>query len=255
MPTPPRPLLQAALTALALLSSVTVAGSTPAAANAIAPTGTVPLFNARDLAGWTTVVKAGETPDPETWTVAGGVLKCSGKPNGYIRTDQSYKNYRLTLEWRWTGPDLPADNQGRPRMRNSGVLLHVSGPDNVWPKSVEAQLMQGNAGDIYDIGGVGFAELTAAREKAVAAAGTDAEAAQRARNLRRIARNQASSEKPVGEWNRYEIICSGDTLTLRVNGVEQNRATKLGASEGPIALQSEGAAIEFRNITLEPLRR
>lgn len=42
-------------------------------------------------------------------------------------------------------------------------------------------------------------------------------------------------------------------MTLRVNGVEQNRATKIGATDGHIALQSESAAIEFRNVKLTPL--
>jgi hypothetical protein len=223
------------------------------ASDAVAPSAPTTLFNGRDLTGWTQVVKAGETADSGTWTVADGVLRCSGKPTGYIRTDGSYRNYRLTLEWRWSGPDLPADNQGRPRMRNSGVLLHASGPDTVWPRSIEAQLMQTNAGDIYDIGSVGFAELLAVREKAVAAAGADAEAVKRAQAQRKVARSQSSSEKPVGEWNTYEITCAGDTVTLRVNGVEQNRATKLGATAGHIALQSEGAAIEFRNVRLTPL--
>lgn len=211
------------------------------------------LFNGRDLAGWIQVVKAGETPDSGTWSVADGVMRCTGKPAGYIRTEGRYNNYKLTLEWRWTGPDLPADNQGRPRMRNSGVLVHISGPDTVWPRSIEAQLMQTNAGDIYDIGNVGFAELLAVREKAVAAAGADAEAVKRAQGQRKVARAKDSSEKPVGGWNTYEITCSGDTVTLRVNGVEQNRATKLGATGGHIALQSEGAAIEFRNVRLTPL--
>jgi hypothetical protein len=213
----------------------------------------VALFNGRDLAGWTQVVKAGETPDPSTWSVADGVMRCTGKPAGYIRTEGSYKNYRLTLEWRWSGPDLPPNAQGQPRMRNSGVLVHISGPDTVWPRSVEAQLMQTNAGDIYDIGNVGFAELLVVREKAVATAGADAEAVKRAQAQRRVPKAGASSEKPVGEWNTYEITCSGDTMTLRVNGVEQNRATKIGATEGHIALQSEGAAIEFRNVRLTPL--
>lgn len=223
------------------------------AAEAVAPAAARSLFNGRDLAGWTQVVKAGETPDPGTWTVADGVLKCSGQPTGYLRTDGSHKDYQLTLEWRWTGPDLAADNQGRPRMRNSGVLVHVSGPDTVWPRSIEAQLMQTNAGDLYDIGNVGFAELLAVREKAVAAAGADTEAVKRAQGQRKVARHQPTSEQPVGEWNTYVITCAGDTVTLRVNGVEQNRATKLGATGGHIALQSEGAAIEFRSLRLTPL--
>ena len=223
------------------------------AADPVAPAKSIELLNGNDLSGWIQIVRTGDAADPGTWTVAGGVLKCSGKPNGYIRTEGRYQNYKLTLEWRWTGPDLPADNQGRPRMRNSGVLLHASGPDTVWPKSIEAQLMQTNAGDIYDIGNVGFAELLALREKAVAAAGTDAEAVKRAQGQRKVARAKDSYEKPVGEWNTYEITCAGDTVTLHVNGVDQNRATKLGATAGHIALQSEGAPIEFRNVKLTPL--
>jgi hypothetical protein len=237
-----------------LLSAPLLFVSALCAAEAVTPSAPITLFNGKDLAGWTTVVKAGETADPGTWTVADGVIKCTGRPAGYIRTEGSYKNYKLTVEWRWSGPDLPADAQGRPRMRNSGVLFHAAGGVDVWPKSIEAQLMQTNAGDIYDIGNVGFAELAAVREKAVAAAGADAEAAKRAQGQRRVPRSQPTSEKPAGEWNTYEITCSGDTVTLRVNGVDQNRATKLGVTEGHIALQSEGAPIEFRNVKLTPLK-
>lgn len=224
------------------------------AAEAVAPTAPTNIFNGRDLSGWTKIVKQGESAEAGTWTVADGVIRCTGQPFGYIRTEGRYKNYRLTVEWRWTGPDLPPDKQGRLRMRNSGVLLHIGGADAVWPRSVEAQLMQTNAGDIFDIGNVGFAELAVVRQKAVAAAGADAEAAKRAQAQRRVPRTQAPSEKAIGEWNTYEIICAGDTMTLLVNGVEQNRATQMGVTEGHIALQSEGAPVEFRNVRLTPLK-
>jgi hypothetical protein len=223
------------------------------ASDAVAPTAPIELFNGHDLAGWTQVVRPGDKPDPGTWAVADGAIKCSGQPAGYLRTKGRYKNYRLTLQWRWTGPDLPPDALGRPRLRNSGVLLHAAGGVDVWPLSLEAQLQQTNAGDIYAIGGVETAEIVAAREQAVTAAGSDAEALKRAQGLRRAPRAKDSSEKPVGEWNTYEIICAGDTITLLVNGVAQNRATKAGVSEGHIALQSEGAAIEFRHVRLTPL--
>ena len=42
----------------------------------------------------------------------------------------------------------------------------------------------------------------------------------------------ASAERPTGEWNTYDIICAGDTVTLRVNGVEQNRATGVTLTSG-----------------------
>ena len=113
--------------------------------------------------------------------------------------------------------------------------------------------METNAGDIYIIGGAETAEHLAAQTKALAAAGTDEAARKRASGNRRLPRQHDSSEKTGGEWNTYEIICSGDTVTLFVNGVQQNRVTKVSVTEGFIALQSEGAPIEFRNIKLAPL--
>ena len=56
-----------------------------------------PLFNGKDLSGWTAVLQD-EGADPKaTWSVADGVLHCTGKPAGYIRTDKPYRDYKLTL--------------------------------------------------------------------------------------------------------------------------------------------------------------
>jgi hypothetical protein len=61
-------------------------------------------------------------------------------------------------------------------------------------------------------------------------------------------------EKPLGEWNRYEITCKGDTIELKVNGVKVNEGSRAERTKGKIALQSEGAPISFRNIKLTPIR-
>lgn len=220
-------------------------------AEAPVPDQTVLLFNGRDLSGWVPVAKDGPPP-AGTWQVAGGVIRCTGNPNGYLRTKGRYGNYRLTVEWRWSGP-APVESDGRRRSRNSGVLLHVQPPDTVWPKSLEAQLMESNAGDFFVIGGVETTEHARGIEQAVAAAGADVKAVENARRNRRIPKANASSEKPPGEWNTYEIVCAGDTVTVHVNGVEQNRATGVTVHEGHIGLQSEGAPIEFRNVSLESL--
>ena len=62
-----------------------------------------------------------------------------------------------------------------------------------------------------------------------------------------------SNEKPVGEWNRLEVTCEGNTIEIMVNGLLQNRGTEASVSEGNICLQSEGKDIEFRNVLLTPL--
>ena len=70
------------------------------------------------------------------------------------------------------------------------------------------------------------------------------------RNVRKL---KDSTEKPIGEWNAYDIICKDDWLVVLVNGKLQNIATKCSIKSGKICLQSEGAPIEFRNIYIEPL--
>ena len=42
----------------------------------------------------------------------------------------------------------------------------------------------------------------------------------------------------------------GDTLVSTLNGVVRNRVKGLTVRKGAIALQSEGGAVEFRNLTV-----
>jgi hypothetical protein len=210
------------------------------------------LFNGTDLSGWVPVYRE-KVDAPPTWQVMDGIIHCSGFPHGYLRTEQRFRNYRLTLQWRWM-PSPPLQTpEGRPRSRNSGVLLHMQLPDEVWPRSLEAQLMENNAGDFYVIGGVEFREHSQARQSAVETAGGDEILRQRALNNRRLPKQEASSENTFSHWNTYEIICRGDTVTLWVNGVLQNRATGVSVNDGYICLQSEGAPLQFRRVKIEPL--
>jgi hypothetical protein len=70
---------------------------------------------------------------------------------------------------------------------------------------------------------------------------------------RRVIKLKDSSEKPLGQWNAYDIICKDDWVVVLVNGVLQNIATKSTLTSGKICLQSEGTPVEFRNIYIEPL--
>ena len=183
----------------------------------------VTLFNGRDLTGWQFVLRD-QSVDPATvWSVSDGVIHCTGRPSGYMRTVDDYADYKLHVEWRW--PE---------RVGNSGVLVHMSLPDNVWPRSIEAQLNWGDAGDLWVIGGAEFAEHVEP-------------------STRRTPKRARSSENPVGEWNTYEIICLGNTMKVYVNGRLQNEATEMTISSGKICLQSEGRPVEFRNVYLEQL--
>lgn len=196
----------------------------------------VRLFNGEDLGGWTSYLWDAEakrqdtaTPASAVWSVEDGVLICKGNPNGYLRTSEEYENYRLTLEWRWAA----GSTRG-----NSGVLVHTTTPNALgeWPKSVEVQLRQFNAGDLWVVG-------TTLKVPDVEARRFD----------RRYANLTSGSEKPAGEWNLMEILCDGDAIQVWVNGDLVNHATDVSATKGGIALQSEGALIQFRNIVLSPL--
>ncbi|OPZ03690.1 MAG: hypothetical protein BWZ10_03275 [candidate division BRC1 bacterium ADurb.BinA364] len=192
------------------------------------------LWNGRDFEGWTFYLnppKSGEAVDPmNVWSIRDGAIHCLGAPNGYMRTLADYTNYKLHVEWRWV-PDPE-----RAKGRNSGVLLHMSEPEAIWPKSIEAQLMAGNAGDFFVIGGTTVKELDPGPEG----------------KNRRVAKMGESAEKEIGEWNEYDILCKGDTIEVRVNGELKNRGTQASVQAGKICLQSEGAPIEFRNVYIEP---
>jgi hypothetical protein len=184
------------------------------------------LFNGTDLSGWEPIVpdasKEGIEP-AAVWSVKDGVLICKGTPPGYIRTKDKHTNFILRLQWRF--------NPQTKKAGNSGVLFRMTGEDKVWPKSLEAQLMSGNAGDFYGIGGFKYSGDST-------------------RQKDRHTPRTHSAERPVGEWNEYEIIVNKGEVILNVNGEELNRATGVEEVPGFIGLQSEGVEIQFRDIRI-----
>ncbi len=189
------------------------------------PQGWAKLFNGKDLSGWTCYLNDPKVKMDEVWSVRGAVLVCKGSPIGYLKSTKKYKDFVLRVEWRW-----PKGSKGG----NSGVLIRAVGPDKVWPKSIEAQLASGHAGDFWKIGGFAMKSDPARTRGA---------------NVKKM----KFAEKPIGEWNRYEIVADGANVTLKVNGQVVNRAWDCAELSGWICLQSEGAEIHFRNIELKPL--
>ena len=161
---------------------------------------------------------------PDTLKIADGEIRISGKPNGYFATKESYKNYDLKFEWMYERPsDLESDAKFR---GNSGLLIHIQMPHKVWPKCVEVQLLNPQAGAILPLGG------------------TKCE-----RTLDKEAQKQAI--KPVGQWNQEEVTCQGGTIVCKINGIEVSRGTGCTIESGPIGWQSEGAPIRLRNVMIK----
>ena len=195
------------------------------------PSGTVVLFDGSDISAWTCRLDCPAAKLEEVWQIKHGVLVCTGKTVGYLGTREDFENYRLTMDWRWA----PGTQGG-----NSGLLVHsamAGAPAGPWPKSFEVQLKTGDAGDVYTN----------------AAALTVSDKPERLRG-RRAENLLDGAENPIGQWNRLEVTCRGDTIEVQVNGRAVNKAENLSIQRGFLALQSEGAEIHFRNIRLERLK-
>ncbi|HVS71413.1 MAG TPA: DUF1080 domain-containing protein [Phycisphaerae bacterium] len=210
----------------------------PTSEGAITPKEPTMLFNGKDLTGWkifqgatarvpaTAPASQPAADAPKIWSITDGVLTLNTTKPGYLVTDHAYANYKLHVEWRWAKEAATRSN--------SGVLLHVQGPPAIWPACYEAQLENGNAGQVVG-------------------QGLDIPDAPMQNKRKRAARFPGVNEKPFGEWNTYDIVAENNTLTLTINGVPANKVTNLPVSSGAIALQMEGYPIEFRNIRIEPI--
>lgn len=204
-----------------------------------------PLFNGKDLAGWKTDVPSAEkTPDIKpSFIVRDGKLVSLGTPRGHLISDKSYENYRLTVEYRFTG-----------KPGNCGVLVHSSTPRalyGMFPKSIEVQMQSGHAGDFWCIEeNIEVPNMDQRRPKKEGQkyGGSKGDA-------RRILNLTDDSEKKLGEWNKMVIECQADEVKVWVNDILVNHGTKSTASKGQIALQAEGTEVEFKKVDLEPLSK
>jgi len=197
--------------------------------------GAIKLFDGKSLAGWECFTVDPEAKIDDVWRVEDGLLITTGQPLGYLATKEKFTNFRLIVEWRWPEGQEPG---------NSGVLLRTADkPITFLTKCMEAQLKGGSAGEVY--GFYGFKadgpEDRFYEVKDHAAIGSFV-------GLKRI----RDAEKPVGQWNRYEITLDGGRMTLELNGQLVNEASACEVVAGRIGLQSEGGEIQFRTVTLIP---
>lgn len=209
--------------------------------------GWVALFDGKSTKGWHSY---GKTTAGASWAVEDGALHLKGdgrtkeqreNEGGDLVTDQSFDNFDLKLEWKISPKG------------NSGVIFwvqddHAKYPE-VWHTGPEMQVLDNDghpdgkinkhrAGNLYD--------LVAGKEGAV---------------------------KPVGEWNKAEIICNKGKLDLYLNGVNTVSTTYGDAQwkqliagskfktkpdfgkifSGHIALQDHGNDVWYRNIMIKKL--
>lgn len=203
---------------------------------------TISLFNGKDLNGWHIDVPEMDK-DPKArnpFIIRDGMLVSLGTPGGHIITDAIYQDYRLDIEYRFAG-----------KPGNCGALVHASTPRSLYdmfPKSIEIQMMHENAGDFWcivqDIETDNMLERRGPKEEWGITEG----------KKRRIMNLTDGSEKPVGEWNTLKIECLGNQVKAWVNGDLVNYGYNATVSSGQVALQAEGSEVEFRKVELTPIK-
>jgi hypothetical protein len=216
----------------------------PQSDQVVTPDRVIPLFNGKDLSNWDADVPARDTnPNaPASFIIRNGMLVSLGKPEGHLVTKQQYRDYRLEAEYRFAG-----------KPGNCGILVHASRPRalyKMFPQSIEVQMMSGDAGDFWCIQeNIEVPDMEKRRPRKAGEKWGGAEG-----DARRILNLTDKSEKPVGEWNTMVIEARGRTIKVWVNGDLVNEGSNATADHGKIAVQAEGAEVEFRRLEIGPLR-
>jgi hypothetical protein len=246
-------------------------------ADAVTPREVIRLSDGDSLEHFTTWLKQSGRDDPQgVFSIEDGVIHVSGDGAGYLATKQSYRDYHLSLEYRW---GKKTDGSGY--VRNSGVLVHAVGPDGgargVWMTSLEVQLAQGCEGDFIVIRGQDGTGDDIETIQATITSDTRTAEDGRTRWQRGGKPTKYSGRQfwwskhqpgfkekldtrgtddlasPLGEWTKVEVICRGDRVTVRINGEPVNEAYAVFPSAGKILLQNESNAVDFRNVEVRPL--
>ena len=156
--------------------------------------------------------------DAASWSSKGGVIQCTGSPNGYIVTKKSYSNYVLLVDIRF--PEQAG---------NTGILNYITGEHKIWPACVEVQGLYERVAQIFAMGG---------------AKGPRSDGDEQARKAAR---------KPHREWNTLSVTSRDGVIRAKLNDVVIGKAGPYAVHHGPIGFQSEGAPVHYRNIRIKEL--
>jgi hypothetical protein len=195
------------------------------------------LFNGKDLTGWVNVNTA-----PDTWSVRDGMLVCTGKPIGVMRTEKQYENFILHIEWK----HLQAGG-------NSGVFVWsdpAPAAGKTLPKGCEVQMLE-----------LDWPNLNREKDGSPRHAGYVSGELFGANGLTVTPDNPRGTRsmsfesrcKGKGEWNTYVVVCVDGVIKMSINGKFVNGVSNASQRKGYLCLESEGAPIHFRNIKIMEL--
>jgi hypothetical protein len=232
------------------------------------------LFNGHDLTGLTTWLNDTKRDDPRrVFRVEDGLLHITGDGFGYVATPDEYRDYHLVVEYKWG-----QRTDGGKFVRNSGILLHATGPDGGaggrWMSSIECQLAQGCVGDLIVIRGKDArGETIPVRLASRTVLGPDGRPRWNEGGEPRVftgkqlwwsrhdpefkelldTRGRNDVESPMGQWTRVDCVCRENRITISVNGTKVNECYDVFPAAGKILLQCEGFELFVRKFELHPL--
>jgi hypothetical protein len=198
----------------------------------------VPLFNGRDLTGWVNANCA-----PETWSVREGVIYCTGHPTGALRTTRQYENFILEVEWRHLS-----------KGGNSGVFIWgtpIAAPAVPFLRGIEVQVLDHGYAEDYEKKNGKRSDGFTTHGDVFPIHGATMKPFGRHRGERSFPSEERSKGTP--EWNHYRIVGTNGVLRLSVNGKEVSGGEECNYRKGFLALESEGAPVEFRNVRIKEL--
>lgn len=220
-----------------------ILGSYPSKAMAQAfNTQEINLFNSKNFLGWQKFSSNKKANLEELFAIDPFEkhIIIKGTSPGYLVTEKMYGDYELSFDWRW--PPEPEGVNAKPNevtKRLSGVLFHIAGEgDLIWPKSIQADLRLGRAGDLNLMSGFRLKVNPERKDP---------------KNAQHFLRSHDGVERPVAEWNQCVIICHGKFVSISINGTMVVAGRESEYSKGRIALQSESGEIHFRNLVMKPM--
>ncbi|PJJ10103.1 uncharacterized protein DUF1080 [Flavobacterium sp. 1] len=174
----------------------------------------------------------------EVYEFTDEMIRMHGDNIGYLMTNKSYKNFELTLEFRWNIEEK--FNKGKAK-KNSGVMYNIpaDSPDNIWPKGIQFQMKENTTGDFIFLDNV-----TAIVNGKLVEAGASV-----------TSPKFSANENSYGEWNQVLIHSFNGKITQYLNGKLVNECVGASSKEGKISLNYEGSPVDFRNIRLKSISK
>ncbi|MGQ7945995.1 3-keto-disaccharide hydrolase [Flavobacterium sp. WC2509] len=174
----------------------------------------------------------------EVYDFSDDMIRMYGENIGYLITEKSYKNFELSLEFRW---NIEEKYKRGSATKNSGVMYNIptDSPDHIWPKGIQFQMKENTTGDFIFLD-----NITAVVNGKLVEAGASV-----------VSPKFSANENPYGEWNQVLIRSFNGKITQYLNGKLVNQCTEASSTEGKISLNYEGSPIDFRKFKLKNISK